>query len=198
MRSSARLPLASALAVSLTLVLGSAGTASAEPSSFLSAAGGWTLQHDAIAQRDNKAGAISFAVGVGSSPANRLVIGGLFRLTTYPSLGTDLGLNIRAASGGFARGDYGLALDVGPGFRAWGNGDSGKWPVQARIVGGAPWGLELSVGGDFYNLTGDGPYARGVNVLAGVDLLRLTIMRQGTTERYWENRHPVGGHIRQD
>lgn len=169
--------------------------ASAEPSSFLSAAGGWTLQHDAITQRDNKAGAISFALGVGSSPANRLVLGGLFRLTTYPTLGTDIGINLRAASGGFARGDYGLALDVGPGFRTWGNGDSGKWPVQARIVGGAPWGIELSVGGDFYNLTGDGPYARGINVLAGVDLLRLTIMRQGSTERYWENRHPVGGHV---
>ena len=193
MRSLAALPLLAAAVASLTLF---AGRAHAEPSSFLSAAGGWGLQHDAIAQRDNKAGAISFALGVGSSPANRLVIGGLFRLTTYPTLGTDLGLNIRAASGGFARGDYGLALDVGPGFRAWGNGDSGKWPVQARIVGGAPWGIELSVGGDFYNLTGDGPYARGINVLAGVDLLRLTIMRQGSSERFWENRHPVGGHIR--
>ena len=119
-------------------------------------------------------------------------------MTTYPTLGTDLGINLRAASGGFARGDYGLAVDVGPGFRTWGNGDSGKWPVQARIVGGAPWGIELSVGGDFYNLSGDGPYARGINVLAGVDLLRLTIMRQGPSERYWENRHPVGGHIHQE
>lgn len=192
-RFSVRVCLISTAVLPLLLL---AGSACAEPSSFLSAAGGWALQHDAIKQHDNKAGAISFALGVGSSPANRLVVGGLFRLTTYPTLGTDLGLNIRAASGGFARGDYGLALDVGPGFRTWGNGDSGKWPVQARIVGGAPWGIELSVGGDFYNLTGDGPYARGVNILAGVDLLRLTIMRQGSTEHYWENRHPVGGHIR--
>jgi hypothetical protein len=168
--------------------------AHAEPTSFLSVTSGYALEHDAVARVDNSAAALSFAVGVGTSPNSSFVVGGMFRTTTYFTLGTDIGIALRLASGGFARGEWGLALDAGAGFRTWGNGDSGKWPLQARIIGGAPWGLELSVGGDFWNLAGDGPYARGVNVVAGIDLLRLTIMRQGSTERFWENRHPVGGH----
>jgi hypothetical protein len=177
----------------LALVMAPAA-AHAEPSSWLSATSGYAIEHNSVQRTDNGAAALSFAVGVGTSPLSSFVVGGMFRTTTYFTLGTDLGIALRLSSGGFARGEWGFAIDAGAGFRTWGNGDSGKWPLQARVIGGAPWGVELSVGGDFWNLSGDGPYARGINVVAGIDLLRLTIMRQGTTERFWENRHPVGGH----
>ena len=61
------------------------------------------------------------------------------------------------------------------------------------LIGGAPWGLQLAVGGELFRIAGNDAQARGVVALLEIDLLRLTVMRQGATDRYWENPSPAGG-----
>jgi hypothetical protein len=136
---------------------------------------------------------MTYSVGVGSSPLAPLVLGGLFRGKTMFGLGTDLGVAVRAASGGFARGQWGFALDAGALWRPWRGGDYGQWPVQAVLTGGSPWGLQLAVGAELWSVSGGTP-AQGVFAALEIDLLRLTLMRQGPTERWWPNPNPAGGH----
>ena len=139
---------------------------------------------------------MSFSIGVGTTPVNSVVVGGLVRTTTFFTLGTDLDLSARIATGSFARGQWGLALDLGPGWRSWGHAATyGRFPLHAMIVGGGPWGMQLGVGGDFWNIGGE-PYARGAVAILEIDLLRLTVMRQGATDRWWENPSPAGGRVR--
>jgi hypothetical protein len=59
---------------------------------------------------------------------------------------------------------------------------------------GAPWGVQLAAGGQLWSLDG-GNAAQGVFVALEVDLLRLTIMRQGTGEQWWPNPNPAGGRM---
>lgn len=169
--------------------------ARADVSSWLSGGGGYSLQHSDSQSKFDSAGAMTFAVGVGSSPHGSLVVGGLLRSTTHFSLGTDLSVAVRVASGGFARGQWGLALDVGPKWRAWGSGDYGRWPIHAMVLGGAPWGLQVGVGADLFKIAGDDGSATGVVAVLELDLLRLTVMRQGATDRWWENPSPAGGRL---
>ena len=172
-----------------------ASSARAEPSAWFTSGGGYGVQHSDSRGVFDRATALSFSVGVGTSPLSNIVVGGLARTTTYFTLGTDLGLSARFATGSFARGQWGLAFDVGPGWRSWGTAaDYGRFPLHAMIIGGAPWGLQLGVGGDFWNI-GDAPSARGVVALLEIDLLRLTVMRQGATDRWWENPSPAGGRL---
>lgn len=195
-RKSARLlaPFSAAILAASACML-HAAPASADTSSWLSITGGYGLKHSESRDKLVDAGALSFALGVGSSPLSSVVVGGTVRSTTYFTRGTDLSVAARVASGGFARGQWGLALEAGPGYRVWrGAGDYGRFPLSAMLLLGAPWGIELSVGADVMNLTGD-PQARGVVVLAGIDLLRLTLMRQGSTDKWWENPSPGGGRI---
>jgi hypothetical protein len=168
--------------------------ASAEPSSWLSFGGGYGMKRSESRDFYDRAPAMSLALGVGSTPVAPVVVGGILRSTTYFSLGTDLGVSARIATGGFARGQWGVALDLGPGWRTWGGGDYGKFPLNGLFVLGAPWGVQLGLGGDLWNLVGE-PYARGAVALLEIDLLRLTVMRQGATDRWWENPAPAGGRI---
>lgn len=185
-----RRALATALATSAALAV--AAPARADVSSWLSVGGGYTLRRDAVRDSLHDRGAFSTAVGVGSSPHGRVVVGGLFRLATSFALGTDAGLFTRVASRGFAQGDWGLALDLGVSGRFWKDGRFGRWPVQALVVGGAPWGLNLAVGADIVDLGGQSGIAGGLALLE-IDLLRLTVMRQGSSDRIWENPAPAGG-----
>lgn len=165
-------------------------------SSWLAVGGGYGFKRSERTDSFDSAPALGFSLGVGSNPLASVVAGGLLRSTTYFSLGTDLGVAARVASGGFARGQWGLALDVGPSWRIWrGARDYGRFPLSAMITAGAPWGVQLGVGGEFLNLEG-GSSARGVVALLEVDLLRLTVMRQGATDRWWENPSPAGGRKR--
>ena len=77
-------------------------------------------------------------------------------------------------------------------WRAFGSGEYGRWPISAMLIGGAPWGLQLAVGGELLKIAGDDARARGLVALLEIDLLRLTVMRQGATDRYWENPSPAG------
>jgi hypothetical protein len=109
-------------------------------------------------------------------------------------LGTDLGVALRVATGGFARGDWGLALDAGALWRPWRGGSYGEWPLQAVLTGGCPWGVQLAAGAELWSVAGGTP-AQGFFGAIELDLLRLTLMRQGSTERWWPNPSPAGGHL---
>jgi hypothetical protein len=173
--------------------LGVCSNAHADVSSWLGVGGGYAIQRDRRAGSNQFAPTMTYTLGVGSSPLAPVVVGGVVRGTTFFGLGTDLGVGIRATTGAFARGDWGAAIEVGGIWRPWGSGSFGEWPLQAAITVGSPWGFEIAAGAEFASLSGDRS-ALGGFVTLGIDLLRLTVMRQGATERWWYNPAPAGGH----
>jgi hypothetical protein len=184
----------SALVFSFAAVLLSApADLRADVSSWLAVGGGAALERNKPALVRDAAPALTYSVGVGSSPLSSIVFGGLIRGTTMFGLGTDLGVAVRAASGGFARGDWGIALDAGALWRPWRDGNYGEWPLQGIVTGGSPWGLQLALGTELWSVSGGTP-AQGFFAALEIDLLRLTLMRQGATERWWPNPNPAGGH----
>lgn len=183
------------LAVLAGALLAAPSARAADTSSWLSAGGGAGFVHNVTLDQDDVRPALSFALGVGTTPVKRWVVGGVFRSTTYVKQGTDLGVGLRFAQGSFARGDWGVAAELGPGARFYrGAGQVGRYPVQAKLLGGAPWGVELGVGADLLDLSGE---TQGIGFVAfvGVDLLRFTLNRQGPTEKFWPNPAPSGGHL---
>ena len=185
----------SALAACSVFVAALAVTAPAfaEPTTWLSVGGGYGLERNTTLATMDGAGAMSLGIGIGTSSKNALVVGSMFRSTTYFSLGTDISLSLRVATRGFARGDWGLAFDGGVVGRFWKDRDHGRYPLQAVVTAGIPFGFQLGVGAQFWNVTGQAPYATGGFCVIELDLLRLTVMRQGSTERFWPNPAPAGG-----
>ena len=183
-------PLALALVLSGAAALASSD-AHAEVSSWLSFGSGAAVQMAQGASSRNVAGTLTYSLGVGSSPLAPFVVGVIYRGTTMVGLGTDVGAAARVTTGGFARGNWGLALDAGVAWRSWGSGTFGDSPVQAVLTAGAPWGLQLAVGAELWSLDGGVP-AQGFFAALEIDLLRLTLMRTGPTERWWPNPNPPG------
>lgn len=181
--------LLAAVAATATALAGS--DARAEVSSWLSFGSGAAAQLAQGASTRNVAGTLTYSVGMGSTPLAPVVLGILYRGTTMVGLGTDLGAAVRLATGGFARGDWGLALDAGVAWRTWGSGTYGDSPVQGVLTLGAPWGLQLALGSQMWSLDGGVP-AQGFFATIEIDLLRLTLMRTGATERWWPNPNPAG------
>ncbi len=173
--------------------LAAPSSARADVTSWMGVGGGTAIERDNVTHRSYTAPTMTYSIGVGSTPASSLVVGGIFRGTTLFDKGTDLGLAVRVCTGGFARGDWGVALDAGVLWRSW-LSDYGQWPVQALVTGGTPWGLQLAVGSDFASVSGGTP-AAGFFAAIEIDLLRLTVMRQGSSEPWWYNPDPAGGHI---
>lgn len=181
-----------------------APAARADLTSWLSVGGGYSVAYRSggtdtdtklsLAPRYDWAGAFSGTFGVGTTPIAPFVIGGVFRSTTRFGLGTDVGVMARLTTGGFSRGDWGLAVDLGASMRWWGNGDYGRYPLQGVLLAGAPWGLQVAIGADLLNLGGEPP-TRGGFALLEIDVLRLTLMRQGSTDAAWKNPSPAGGRI---
>ncbi len=167
-------------------------TARAEPTSWLSLGGGFGLERNAVTGSGNGAGAIDAVLGVGSSSDGRIVVGGVARAVTYFGLGTDLGLAARFANGGFVRGEWGFAFDAGVAFRLYNTNDHGRTPLQAVLTLGMPWGPQIALGAQFLSLVGDNSTVGGF-ALFEIDLLRLTVMRKGSTDAYWFNPSPAGG-----
>jgi hypothetical protein len=167
--------------------------ACADVTSWLAVGGGYALQRDRRAGYNNFDPTMTYSLGVGSSPLSSVVFGGVVRGTTFFGLGTDLGVSVRACTGGFARGTWGGALELGGIWRYWRQGDFGEWPLQAVVTLGSPWGFQLAAGTEFASLDGARAALGGFAVLE-LDLLRLTVMRQGDTERWWYNPSPAGGH----
>ncbi len=174
-------------ASSLLLV---AGPARAEPSSWLAVGGGYAVQRNGVDNYDARATALSLSRGVGTSSRHAVVVGGIVRSVTYFTLGTDLSLAARVATGGFARGDWGVAFDAGVAARWWQNQAYGHFPIQAVVTAGMPWGLQVGVGADLWDVSNDSPKARGGFAVLELDLLRFTVMRSGETTKWWPN--PMG------
>src|SRR5207244_12748540 len=120
-----------------------------------------------------------------------VVVGGVCRSLTYFTLGTDISLSGRVAMGSFARGDFGLALDLGVAGRWWKGQDFGHFPLKAILIGGLPYGFQVDVGADFWDVSGDRPAAAGGFALLEFDFLRLTVMRSGETTKIWRNPSPA-------
>jgi hypothetical protein len=119
-------------------------------------------------------GALSLQAGVGTTPANPFIGGGVFHLETHFQRGTDLGLLARFTTQGYTLGDWGAALDVGGYQRFWGVGSTGG---LGALVLGAPWGITLR--GEAALGTND---ARMFGVVLGVDFARLTVFRSAGTD----------------
>ena len=168
--------------------------AHADVSSWMAGGAGYALERNRVIGENDPAAALTYSLGVGTSPLQPLVIGGLVRGTTFINLGTDVGLAVRGATGGFARGDWGVAVDAGAVWRPWRDMSYGAWPLQGVVTVGAPWGLQVSLGAQVGTLT-DRLSAVGAFAALEIDFLRLTVMRQGTTEKWWPNPAPVGGHV---
>ncbi|MDP9150512.1 MAG: hypothetical protein M3O36_11310 [Myxococcota bacterium] len=189
-----RLPAARRFAVpsicAITVLL-STPTAHADVSSWLAFGSGIASQRNHDTSTRTLSPMLTYSLGVGSPSANDVVVGGLLRGTTRLNLGTDLGVAARVASRGFARGDWGVAIEAGAAWRPWRGGSYGEWPLQAALTAGLPWGFQVALGGELWSVSGTTP-AQGLYVAVELDLLRLTVMRQGSTERWWRNPLPAG------
>lgn len=116
--------------------------------------------------------------GFGSAPDARVVFGGILRTLTHFEGGTDLALCQRTASGGFARGDWGVALDIGGYQRFWGPDSSGG---LATLWAGAPWGFQVGVSGALGTNEG-----QMIGLTIGLDWARATAHRQAG-QQWWKN-----------
>jgi hypothetical protein len=123
-------------------------------------------------------GALQFELGMGTSPANAVVVGGVAKTLSYFGNGTDVAFTLRFASGGFARGGFGFAIDTGAYQRWWGEDSTGF--LGALVLGG-PLGLQLTA------LTEQGTSdVQAYAATFGIDLLRLTVYRD-SAGGYWPN-----------
>jgi len=171
-----RLPFFS-LPLAVLLVATWAVDARADVSSWFYAGGGATqLKGETLPTV--RPGTLQLELGMGSPPDGVLIVGGLFKMMTFFSEGTDLALTTRFASGGFVRGGFGIALDAGGYQRWWGRSSTG---FLGAVVLGAPLGLQLTA------MTEQGTenvHSYGGTI--GIDFLRLTVYRT-TLRDFWPN-----------
>jgi hypothetical protein len=154
-------------------VVCAARSAAADVSSWFSMMGGGGLLRSAALPSDVH-GLMQLELGVGSSPDTRAVVGGVLKTITFFGHGTDLAVAARGATGGFARGDWGFALDAGPFQRWWGPVSSTGLLVSLSI--GGPFGIQASA-----ILEEGGNDARTVGFILGIDLMRMSVYRTSGT-----------------
>jgi len=177
----ARRPLRFVTLTALALgTLGVAKEARADVSSWASVMSGPTWLDDGVAKRS--VASLQMEAGIGLPPSAPIVVGGLFDVTTHFGQGTDLGLLSRFATRGFVLGDWGGALDLGGYERWWGRKSAG---FEGKVVLGAPWGLQLGLGGGFG--TKD---AKFFGFTLGIDFARLTVFRT-VGETWFPNPYPA-------
>lgn len=153
--------------------------ARAESSAWISANGGTTFF--TMAESDVKLRAsLAFDAGVGSSPAEAFILGGVFRVAPIIGEGTDLLFLGRGAMGDFQTGYFGVAVDLGGYLRTFGPGIPSGGFAGAVLLGG-PLGLQLTLAGHAGTEA-----AYGGSASLGIDLLRLTLYRQTFLE-WWPN-----------
>lgn len=124
---------------------------------------------------------LAFDAGVGTSPTNSFIFGGLFRISPIIKEGTDLSIVLRGATRGFQTGPFGIAIDAGPYLRTFGSDPLPTVGGVGGIVLGGPLGTQLAIMG-----SGGMHDAFSVNATLGLDLLRLTVYRQSLLE-WWPN-----------
>lgn len=179
MRRPARALLTVAALVGATAL---ARPAAADPSAWVFVGGGplgWKQGENASFATS---GALSFDVGLGTTPEARFIAGGLFRMTPVLGSGTDLALLARVATHGFQAGGFGLALDAGGYERFWGATSRGfSGAVNLGVPLGFTVSLQTEVGTD---------KAVALGAVAGLDLLRLTVFRKSLLN-WWPNPSPA-------
>jgi hypothetical protein len=171
--------------------------AKADVTTWLALGAGIAVDHATAGNVTNVNPAFSATMGVGSDPSHHWVVGGVFRSMSRFNEGTDISLSLRVTTGSFSRGDWGVGFDLGPALRLWANNDYGTYPLQGAVIFGAPWGLQATLGSDIVNLGGH-PASLGAFAVIEFDLLRFTLMRQGSSETYWKNPLPAGGRVEPD
>jgi hypothetical protein len=154
--------------------------ARADVSSWASVAAGPSYIDDGRTKRTQPS--LELETGIGTPPSSLFVVGGLLHLQTHFGRGTDLGLLARFATRGFVLGDWGAALDLGGYERLWGRRSAGG---LGELVVGAPWGLQLGLGGGLGSND-----ARHVSIVLGIDFARLSIFRT-TGENWFPNPYPA-------
>ncbi|HMA91207.1 MAG TPA: hypothetical protein VKP30_00915 [Polyangiaceae bacterium] len=122
------------------------------------------------------------STGMGTDPSHPWIVGGMFRLDTLFGKGSDLSLLMRLASHSYVNGGWGVAVDVGPLARFWGQDSFGGVTV---LTLGAPWGLEAGIQASLGN-----EHASSVGCFVGIDLARLTVYRRTGTS-WWKNTFPA-------
>ena len=125
------------LSLSTTAVWLTCATARADVTSWLAVGGGVSSQRNRETSKHESFPLLTYSIGVGSPSERAVVLGGLLRGTTLMGIGTDLGLAARVASGGFARGDWGVALEaavVVPPEAGWGGGVRALNDARVRLA----------------------------------------------------------------
>jgi hypothetical protein len=154
--------------------------------------GGYALQRNGVTNSNDSSFALDGVVGVGTPATAPLVVGGVFRAIAYIAfLSVDMSVAARVATRGYCVGDWGLALDFGVAARLWGVGAYGSYPLQGTLTLGAPFGLQLAVGANWWDVSLQSPQAAGGYVALELDFLRLTSMRTGDTTKLWSNPAPA-------
>jgi len=159
------------LAVPLALVC-AARTARADVSSWAFVGGGVTqFAQNSLASTTAPTMRVNF--GIGTDPSHPIIMGGLFSWEPLFGHGSDLSLSLRTATRGYVNGGLGLALDLGPYERFWGEGSVGG---AGTLWLGAPWGVCLGLGGSVGSND-----ARSFSAILGIDIARLTVYRNTGT-----------------
>jgi hypothetical protein len=154
------------------LLLSTTRSAHADVSAWVFTGGGigYLKQH---ALSINPGGVMMLEAGMGTSQQDPLILGGSLQLSPFFGHGSDLALLARLATRGYINGGFGLALEVGPYERFWGEGSAGG---VSNLFLGAPWGITLGASGSYGSND-----ARGVSLLLGLDFMRLTVFRSTGT-----------------
>ncbi|HEX9618684.1 MAG TPA: hypothetical protein VF989_01035 [Polyangiaceae bacterium] len=170
------------LAASTALALFCIGfPARADVSSWVFAGLGPSVQRDSE-DVDHHQTTLQLESGLGAPPDWPVTVGGLFRIQTHFTEGTDLALLTRFATRSFTSGGWGPALDLGGFRRFWAGHSNGG---VGSLVLGAPWGITLSLSG-FYGDNG----ARGATLALGLDFARLTVHRTSGLDWFPNPRRP--------
>lgn len=163
----------------------------AEPTSWLSVGGGYALEKNAVTKSNDTALALDGAVGVGTPATHPFVVGGVFRAVGYWGFGVNMNVSLRIAMQSYCVGDWGVAVNVGAGIRIWGGGQYGNYPLHGALILGGPYGFQVAVGADGWDLSLQQPKAIGGFAALEFDFLRLTTMRSGDTTKAWSNPAPA-------
>lgn len=161
-------------------VVASAASARADVSSWLFVGTGPSWVHHASGTTSQLS--MQLETGLGTSPYNPVVVGGLLRLQPHFGHGSDVALAVRTATRAFVNGGWGGAIDLGGYERWWGPGSSGG---TASLVLGAPWGITLSATGTLGSND-----ERSYSAVLGIDFARLTVYRT-TGGQWWPNPFPA-------
>jgi len=158
----------------LALLCG-ARPAHADVSSWVFVGGGVSqLAQNALSSRT--VGSMRVNFGMGTDPSHALIFGGLFSWEPHFGYGSDISQSLRTATRGYVNGGLGLALDLGPYERFWGEGSVGG---AGTLWLGAPWGVSLGVGGSVGSND-----ARSFSAILGIDFARLTVYRNSGTSTF--------------